>query len=84
MSEYQIINNKRKLNHKVTSNNKRKLNPQIINNKRKLNHQIINKIKKIKSKHGSCFIHKENYICKIYECSGVEGYHNIKHMPYIT
>lgn len=40
--------------------------------------------KKQKQEHKpKCILHEEQYICDIYECSGVQKYYKSSHMPYI-
>ena len=52
--------------------------------KRKIFYDLPNHSKRLKSKSNHCLIHEEQYICDIYECSGVYS-HQLDHfMPYIN
>lgn len=71
---YHVFNSKRKYHRGDLESNidikKRKYNR---------NFECNTEIKKEKK----CIFHEEQYICDIYECSGVQKYYKCNHMPYI-
>ena len=52
--------------------------------KRKIFYDLPNHPKRLKSKSHHCLIHEEQYICDIYECSGVHSHQPFHFMPYIN
>lgn len=52
--------------------------------KRKIFYDLPNHAKRLKYKSQHCLIHEEQYICDIYECSGVHIYQPFDFMPYIN
>lgn len=52
--------------------------------KRKIYDQKSKDNKRHKKHHCRCLLHKEDYICNIYDCSGVQDYNQTIHMPYIN
>jgi hypothetical protein len=85
-----VVCKKRKLhvyNYTNKSIKKTRFYPHTNHNKRKINNVFVVIEKKQKCDHNfyHCVLHKEKYICDIYDCSGLNENKNIieDHMPYI-
>lgn len=55
-----------------------------VKTKRSIDNNILNTNKKQKVCNIHCLIHIDEYICNIYECSGIKEHHKSFFMPYIN